>query len=315
MLFNNKEIKGIVLISTLLMSFISVIWFRNYTITGLKIKPLDKHDSLHIVLHNLKQEMKNEFQNTQNKLNSDITYNNENNHYENHFPTFDISDFDPNKVSFNQLRNMGVNERAINNWLKYLSKGGKFKKPEDLKKVFGLSPKTYEVLSQYVKIPQTNVAIIQTEKKSEDRNNNFETQIEQKNKKIFDLNTSSAEELTELNGIGEVLSQRIVKYRDKLGGFVNIDQLKEVYGLPPETFENIKSKIIAEPKMIKKIKINLADEYVLSGFPYISKRYASQIVNYRNQHGSFRNIDDLKKIKSLDDALIQKIEPYIDYKE
>lgn len=315
MLFNNKEIKGIVLISTLLLIFIGIIWFRNYSFTEIKIKSLDHHDSLHIILQNLKQEVQNDYKKTQNKYKSGFAYNNGKNYNEDHFPAFELYDFDPNTVSFEQLRKMGVNERAVTNWLKYLNKGGKFKKAEDLKKVFGLSPKTYEVLSQYVKISQKNVSIIQAEKKYDDNKNNFENQIVQKNNKIYDLNTSSPEDLNELNGIGEVLSQRIVKYRDKLGGFVDIDQLKEVYGLPPETFENIKSKVIADPKMLKKIKINLADEYILSGFPYISKRYASQIVNYRNQHGSFHSIDDLKKIKSLDDALIQKIEPYIDYRE
>jgi competence protein ComEA len=315
MLFNNKEIKGIVLISILLLIFIGIIWFRNYTFTEIKIESLDKHDSLQIVLQDLKQEIKNDYQKAQNRYNSGFANNNGKNNYEDHFPEFELSEFDPNTVNFNQLRRMGVNERAVNNWLKYLSKGGKFKKPDDLKKVFGLSPKTYEVLSRYVKISQTTVSIIQPEKQSYFKKINSENQIVQKNNKMYDLNTSSPEDLTELNGIGEVLSQRIVKYRDKLGGFVNIDQLKEVYGLPVETFENIKSKVIADPKMLKKIKINLADEFVLSGFPYITKRYASQIVNYRIQHGSFRGIDDLKKIKSLDDALIQKIEPYIDYRE
>lgn len=315
MLFNNKEKKGIVLLSTLLMVFIGIIWFRNYTFTELKIESLDNHDSLQVSLQDLKHEMKNDYQKTQNNYNSGFAYNNGKNNYEDHFPAIELSEFDPNTVSFDQLRRMGVNERAVNNWIKYLSKGGKFKKPEDLKKVFGLSPKTYDVLSQFVKISQTNGSIIQPEKRSDFKKINFENQIVQKNNKIYDLNTSSPEDLTELDGIGEVLSQRIVKYRDKLGGFVNIDQLKEVYGLPAETFENIKYKVTVDPKMLKKIKINLADEFVLSGFPYISKRYASQIINYRNQHGIFRGIDDLKKIKSLDDALIQKIEPYIDYRE
>jgi competence ComEA-like helix-hairpin-helix protein len=314
MLLNNKEIKGIVLISTFLLSFICIIWFRNYTFNEIKITSLDADDSLNIALHELKQQMYKDNEYKQGK--SQNGYNNRSiNLNEDHFPTYELSDFDPNTVNFNQLRKMGINERAINNWLKYLNKGGRFKKPEDLKKVFGLSPKTYEVLRQYVKISQTNVSIIQAEKKSDDKKSTFENQNVEKNNKIYDLNTSTSEELTELKGIGEVLSLRIVKYRDKLGGFVNIDQLKEVYGLPPETFENIKSKVIADPKMLKKIKVNLADEYILSGFPYISKRYASQIVNYRNQHGYFLSIDDLKKIRSLDEALIQKIEPYLDFRE
>jgi competence ComEA-like helix-hairpin-helix protein len=122
-------------------------------------------------------------------------------------------------------------------------------------------------------------------------------------------------ELMELNGIGEKLSARIIKYRDKLGGFVRIDQLKEVYGLSGETYELIKDQIVVDGKMINKIRINLAEPQNLYSFPYIPKREAYQIFNYRRQHGNFHSIDDLRKIKSLDETFIQKLEPYLDFRE
>ena len=146
--------------------------------------------------------------------------------------------------------------------------------------------------------------------------NNREFNVYRKKEKfVVDINTCSEPELMELNGIGEKLSARIIKYRDKLGGFVRIEQLKEVYGLPPETYELIFDQIAVDSKMINKIRINLAEPNILYSFPYISKREAYQIFNYRKQHGYFRSIDDLRKIKSLDETFIQKIEPYLDFGE
>ncbi len=89
--------------------------------------------------------------------------------------------------------------------------------------------------------------------------------------------------------------------------------MKEVYGLPSETFDEIKNKLTVNKDSIKKLKINIWDKDTLGSFPYFNYRLASQIINYRNQHGYFKNIDDLKQIKTIDSIKIKKIEPYLDF--
>ena len=112
-------------------------------------------------------------------------------------------------------------------------------------------------------------------------------------------------------GIGPVLSKRIVSFRQKLGGFYSVDQVAETYNLPDSTFEKIKKYLLPGSKAIKKININSATIEELKAHPYINYSVANAIFQYRQQHGKFNSIDDLKKIVSIDDQLLQKIAPYL----
>lgn len=114
-------------------------------------------------------------------------------------------------------------------------------------------------------------------------------------------------------GIGPAFAKRIVKYRDALGGFYSIDQLTEVYGLPPETFEIIKPKLVLQMTSLTKININLLNANELSKHPYISRKQAQTIVNYRSQHGVFKNLESLSEIQSLDKEFLRKIGKYLEY--
>ncbi len=130
---------------------------------------------------------------------------------------------------------------------------------------------------------------------------------------VLKLNSCSEEDLKKLRGIGEKLSKRIVKFRKKLGGFVSIKQLEEVYGLPSETYESIKDNFIVDIESITKINVNKASYDKLKKHPYIKNRLAKQLVNYRKQHGAFKSIGDIEKIKSIPKKTLDKIEPYLKY--
>jgi competence ComEA-like helix-hairpin-helix protein len=102
-----------------------------------------------------------------------------------------------------------------------------------------------------------------------------------------------------------------VAFRKKLGGFYSLDQLSETYNLPDSTFEKIKKYLLVNNKAIKKININSSTVDELKAHPYISYAVANAIFQYRQQHGKFNSIDDLKKIMSIDDQLLEKIAPYL----
>lgn len=114
-----------------------------------------------------------------------------------------------------------------------------------------------------------------------------------------------------LPAIGPVLAVRIIKFRDKLGGFYSIDQVKEVYGIQDSTFQLIKPYLKINTALVHKINVNTATKEELKVHPYIRWQLANVIVDYRNQHGAFASIDDLKKIQVITDDVLVKVKPYI----
>jgi len=125
-----------------------------------------------------------------------------------------------------------------------------------------------------------------------------------------DLNTASALDLQKVKGIGPAFSNRIVKFRDKLGGFSGDRQLEEVYGLPLETIPEIKKYFTVLSRPVP-VDINADSAKVLARHPYISFDLAWIIINYRKQNGDIHSIEDLEKIKALDEKTIQKLRPYL----
>ena len=130
-----------------------------------------------------------------------------------------------------------------------------------------------------------------------------------------EINSSDSAMLVMLPGIGPVLSARIIKYRHLLGGFARIDQLKEVYGLPVETYELIKGRIFADTSMITRININTAGYKELSHIHYFTKYDLTAILKYRELKGRINGIYDLTENKLITYETARKVSPYIKYDE
>jgi DNA uptake protein ComE-like DNA-binding protein len=129
----------------------------------------------------------------------------------------------------------------------------------------------------------------------------------------IDINISDSATLIKLPGIGPVLSARIIKYRRLLGGFARIDQLKEVYGLPVETFELIKGLIFADSLAVTRININSAGYKELSHFPYFEKYEVKAILKYRELKGRITKITDLTENKLITEEKARKVSPYLKF--
>jgi DNA uptake protein ComE-like DNA-binding protein len=132
-------------------------------------------------------------------------------------------------------------------------------------------------------------------------------------KKMIVLESADSAGLEQLPGIGPVLAARIIKYRNKLGGFYALEQVGEVYGLPDSVFERIKPLLQLGKNQVIQININEATEAELSKHPYIQWKMARQLIRYRAQHGDFKNKEDLNKIWDLDTMKIQKLLPYLQF--
>lgn len=223
--------------------------------------------------------------------------------------------FDPNKIPASQWQAWGVSKKVANNIKKYIDKGGKFRKNEDVKKTYGFKNEWYERLSPYMLIEKSeeNFAKIKynpdtIKEKNQKKKKNY-------TKNIFDINTADTAQLNQVKGIGEKTALSIVRYREKLGGFVSLEQLKEVFLLKnrPDVLNNLLSCVTLNVENIQKLQINEIGYDLLKSHPYIPPKLARIIINYRTQHGNFSQAEDLKKIKILADSTYQKILPYLHF--
>ena len=215
-------------------------------------------------------------------------------------------EFDPNTVSLEQLISLGFRERSAKTFIKYRNKGFIFKQKSDLKKVYGMSDSFYAELEPYILISVKN-EIQQSAPKPEPVREPILPKKSQ-NTKVIELNTADSTALTELNGIGPSYAKRIVKYRSMLGGFVSVEQLKEVYGFNEELFQKVKNSVTINASLIKKINLNKDDFKSINKHPYLSYEITKSLFDWRRK--TSLNATNLKEILN-DPALYTKLLPYL----
>lgn len=226
---------------------------------------------------------------------------------ENHSTLFN---FDPNKITEDQWHQLGISQKTSTTILKYLGKGGSFRKPEDLKKIYGMKPVDYERLLPYIQIasikddPLPDFASA-PDKKNTLPNNGFAGRT------IIDINKADTTAFIRLPGIGSKLAARIVTFRDRLGGFYSIEQIGEIYGLHDSVFQKIKDYMQLGNTPVKKININTATIDELKNHPYLKSAIALPVIAYRNEHGPFSRKEDIKKVLVITDEHYIKLAPYI----
>lgn len=209
--------------------------------------------------------------------------------------------FDPNKASIEDLVQLGLSVKQANVIEKYRIKGGQFHRPDDFSKVYVIDSATFRKLKPWIKI---DLLAINSQPKA--KRDSF-TRTE-KTPIIIELNTADTLELVNIKGIGKSYARRIIAYRNLLGGFVNIYQLAEVYGIKPELIKNIASSITIDSSRIKRINLNLVSYEDLKKHPYISDYQSKAIIFYRSKVGNIKNIHELlaNKILSLEKYRIIK---------
>lgn len=150
----------------------------------------------------------------------------------------------------------------------------------------------------------------QTEK-SASSSNSTNTISSFKEKIIIDLNTADTLDLQIIKGIGKVRARNIYKYGKQLGGYVNKEQLREVWGINDTVFEQISPYIVLKTKQVRTININTENIKELSFHPYIDYYLAKAIIQFRQQYGNFKNIEEIKKVHLMTEELYQKLAPYL----
>jgi competence ComEA-like helix-hairpin-helix protein len=211
-------------------------------------------------------------------------------------PNSGLFNFDPNSATDEQWKKLGLNDKQIKTLNNYLSKGGHFYKKEDLKKVYGVSEELFLKLEPYITCSENT--------KKTQENNITE-------KFVVELNIADTATLKKINGIKLYYANEIVKYREKLGGFANAEQLMEIKNFREETLQKISSQIKIDKSKIRKININQATIKDFLKHPYFDFPKAKAITDFRNKNGLFKNLKQLVENKLLLQKDFDKIVEYI----
>ncbi len=213
--------------------------------------------------------------------------------------------FDPNTLPVEGWKKLGLPDKTIATVQNYLAKGGKFREPGDIKKIWGLHEQQVNQLLPYVKIEKTNTVGLTRFPAYEKR------EYPKKALTTIDVNEADSSAFLSLPGIGPGYARRIIKFRNRLGGFYNAQQISETFGFPDSSFQKIKGFLKISNQNIKKININNATLDELKEHPYIRYQLANAIIQYRIQHGNFNAVNDIKNIMLVSDEIFFKLAPYL----
>lgn len=224
-------------------------------------------------------------------------------------PSVERFEFDPNTLAAKDWKRLGLPDKLIQTIQRFLSKGGRFHKKEDLKKIYGMKQELYSSLEAYVSIEKEinpsestpSPAIFKEGKVEKDRTSS---------KRLIDLNTADSALLTSIKGIGPFYAKNIIKHRNALGGFVSKEQLMEIWKLDEEKYAAIEQYLYVDLSKVKKINVNTCEAKDLKS-PYINWNMANAIVNYRKHHGKYKTLEEIKQTDLVDEETYRKIVPYL----
>jgi len=270
--FNKKERNGILLLSCLLLLLILFYQFS----------------------HLLKQESRTDFSSFEKAL-AELEYEQE--------PTIEkqkdsLFYFNPNTLDDKGWLALGLPSTKLSVVRNFQKSGAIFKTKTDLKNCFAITDEFYKKVEIYISIPEikkTETPSIKTKK----------------TKRIIELNQADSLQLISINGVGPFYAKQILKYRKELGGFRNYAQITEIWGLENLEIQKLKQQTSIDTLHIRKVNVNTIELEQLKLHPYLNYKQAKMILNYRKQHGDFKQVKDIRKIKPISPELFRKIAPYL----
>jgi DNA uptake protein ComE-like DNA-binding protein len=218
-----------------------------------------------------------------------------------------LTPFDPNTADSVTFFRLGLSSRIVNNIFRYRAKGGVFKKPDDFKKIYGLTPEQYAELFPYILI-----------QKSSDKKKNgtfIAKQVKKPFPKVYkypkgtiiDLNQADTTELKKIPGIGKGIAKAIVDYRKRLGGFYSVHQLEDIHLSVTRFAEWFR---VEENNTIR-INLNSVTIERLQAHPYFNDEQAKTIVEYRQKKGLLRSLKQLTSYEEFTEKDFEKMEHYV----
>lgn len=269
--FSRSQRNGVLLLFSIIIASQTAYFFTDFSFSSNKSPEKEQWLSLQTQIDSLKQEKRN------------------------YVPK--IYPFNPNFITDYKGYKLGMSVLEIDRLLAFRKQNKYVNSPEEFQAVTKVSDSLLNAISPYFKFPDW----VNNKKQFKEYKKYPNTTFAKKEKIVVkDINQATQEDLIKIYGIGEAISLRILKMKENLGGFVSMEQMKDVWGLSPEVIEKLNThfKVSVLPN-VKKVDINNASIKELSQFPYFNYQQARQIVTFRSMNGDFKNVDDLTKIKGL----------------
>lgn len=229
--------------------------------------------------------------------------------------------FDPNHLPLEQWVALGLSERQASSILRYEAKGGQFRTKRDVAKMFVVDPELFARWEPFIQLPDSiarktyadRQRFPEYERPDSAVRRYPDTPARSFAKVLVEINSADTNQLVEVRGIGPAYARSIVKYRDRLGGFHNLDQLSEVYILRdrPDAVAELKTRLLLDTLMLRRFPLNSFTAEELGPHPYAGWKVAKALVAYRKLHGPFKTVADIKKCVLVSDSVYRKLAPYL----
>ena len=216
--------------------------------------------------------------------------------------------FNPNTADSMTLLRVGLKPWQVKNLMAYRRAGGRWKDADDFKRLYGLSEEEFQRLRPYVQIPPAVKEVYFTEHDRARQDSLHHLRPEKFTQlTVLDLNTVDTLTLRKIPGIGVGYSRSIVSYRERLGGFVSVAQLKDIEGLPARIEEWFS---VEEQVAVRTISINKSDFKTLVRHPYLSYEQVKVITTHIRKYGPLHSWKDLQLYPEFTPQDFERLTPY-----
>lgn len=234
--------------------------------------------------------------------------------------------FDPNTADSVQLLQLGLKPLQIRNIYKYRKAGGIFQTKEDFAQLYGLTLGEYRRLEPYIRIsddyrpaslfvqPRQSDESSRGQEYQKSSNDTTDYPRKLKEGQTIDIATADTTLLKRVPGIGSYYAREIVRYRERLGGYVSLTQLDDIDLFPEKAkaYLRIDSLPSHQPN-IQRLNINKLSLTELRRHPYMNYYQARAITDYRRKHGALRSLDELRLLPDFNEKVINRLAPYIEF--
>lgn len=219
----------------------------------------------------------------------------------------------PNELSVKDWQQLGLSPKQAASLIKYRDKYG-LNSLQQMQQIRVLDQYILNRIKDSLNFEKASTSSNKSYSKVSPTTNNMSKQNTQITALIelkkLDLNSASIEELVALPGIGSYSAEKIIQYRQRLGGFISLDQLLEIKGLNPDMIPKMTSFLEIRSKM-QPIALNAVTIERLKQHPYLSWNQANSIIKMRQQLGSFKSVEQIKQSVLIDEQTFEKLKPYL----
>lgn len=214
--------------------------------------------------------------------------------------------FDPNNICYDSLLLLGFSKYGAKSLTNFTSKGGRVYDSKKFKTIFGIDTNLVNVLIPYIDFPK---------EKEETKQNPNKKEIVTVHQEMVELNSADSTTLNAIKGVGPFMVKRLLNYRQRLGGYLSLNQIDELNILHDSIFGPVKQYFYVDPTLIKKLNLNKADYKTLIKHPYLTQDAVNAILKYRKQNGPFADVKHISRIVALKEEVGNKISPYLTVEE